>query len=189
MSIIQRLVASLLCIVPLIASLPTQDCPILGLTFSSDFDLVKSEAFQNAVASFPAQIQALFDSGTINDTYSSFAIDVYSTSTNTSIYSFYHTGSALNSTLTSGVFNDDTIIRIGSVSKLFTSYAILAYAGIDVLDHPVTSYLPELAGNYGGNAMEKIMWENITVGALMSQQGGTGGFREYRAYLQRVSRI
>lgn len=176
----KRLIASLLCLPPLVASqnIPTEDCPILGPTFSSDFDLTKTEAFQDAIASFPAQIKALFDSGSVNSTHSSFAIDVYSISKNESVYSYYHPGSALNETLSAGMLNDDTMIRIGSVSKLFTSYAIIAHAGIDILDHPVTSYLPELTGNRGVSNLEKIIWEDVTVGALMSQQGGTGGFRE-----------
>ena len=78
------------------------------------------------------------------------------------------------------MLNDDTIYRIGSVSKLYTVYAILANAGMGVLDHPVTRYLPELAGNSGSDPLQRISWEDVTVGALASQLGGTRGFRECR---------
>ena len=78
------------------------------------------------------------------------------------------------------MLNDGTIYRIGSVSKLYTVYAILANAGMEVLDHRVTRYLPELAGNAGSDPLQRIRWEDVTVGALASQLGGSGGMRECR---------
>lgn len=99
---------------------------------------------------------------------------------NESIYSYHHAAPALNGSLTAGVLNDKTIYRIGSVSKLFTVYAILAKAGgLHVFEEPVTKYVPDLAGNVGAGRTEKIVWEDVSVGALASQMGGTGGFRAY----------
>lgn len=76
------------------------------------------------------------------------------------------------------MLNDDTLYRIGSVSKLLSVYAILVKAGMEIFDHPVTRYLPELAGNAGSDPLERISWEEVTVGALASQLAGTGGMRE-----------
>jgi CubicO group peptidase (beta-lactamase class C family) len=79
-----------------------------------------------------------------------------------------------------------TIGRAGSVTKLFTVYALLVMAGIGVFDKPVTDYLPELrrapasssssSVNKGGKLLDRIRWE-ITIGALTSHQAGSGGVR------------
>ena len=156
---------------------PTRECPILGPTFPSGFDLTDSDAIRAAKHEFPALIQSLYSSGTIDPKQSSFTIDVFSTAANESLYSYAHAASDLTGELTAGVLNDGTIFRIGSVSKLYTAYAIIAQAGIAVLDHPVTRYLPELAGNSPADSLNKIIWEDVTVGALASQQGGSGGIR------------
>ncbi|ETN43684.1 uncharacterized protein HMPREF1541_02843 [Cyphellophora europaea CBS 101466] len=157
---------------------PTSECPLLGPSFSSDFDLTKTDAFSEAVAAFPEVIEALFETGSANASTSSFVIDVYSAVTNTSIYSYSHeaTAPALNESFPSEL-NDETIFRIGSVSKLYTVYAILAHAGsLEVFNHPITQYLPELAGNAGKDPLNRIVWEDVTVGALASHQAGVGEF-------------
>ncbi len=64
------------------------------------------------------------------------------------------------------------------MSKLFTAYALLVQGGIEVMDKRVTDILPELIGNAGKNELTYILWEDITVGALMSHMAGTGGVRE-----------
>lgn len=157
---------------------PTAECPLLGPAFSSDFDLSKTDAFAEAKAAFPDVIDALFEAGTVSSNTSSFVIDVYSAVTNTSIYTYTHeaTEPAMNETFPAEL-NDESIFRIGSVSKLFTVYAILAHArGLDVLSHPVTQYLPELEGNAGKDSLNRIVWEDVTVGALASHQAGAGNF-------------
>ncbi|KPM38489.1 hypothetical protein AK830_g8111 [Neonectria ditissima] len=149
--------------------------PLLGPSFGSNFNISDSKAISDAKAAFPGLIENLFSTHVLNSTDTVFAIDVFSASTNESIYSYYHVGEGQNETLTSGELNDETIGRLGSVSKLFTVYAILAKAGIEIFSHPVIRYLPELAGNSLDDALQKIHWEDITVGALASHQAGTGG--------------
>ncbi|KAM0430062.1 hypothetical protein ACHAPT_006068 [Fusarium lateritium] len=156
-------------------SIPTEECPILGPVLPYGFDLSDSKAFKDAKSKFPDVIKALFEMGALNDTQTAFAIDVFSTATNESIYSYYHTGEELESTLSNGELDDGTIFRIGSVSKIFTVYSILANAGLEIFNHPVTFYVPELLGNAGSDPLSKIKWEDVTVGALAAQQAGTGG--------------
>lgn len=154
-------------------SQPTVECPINGPALPADFDITKSKAFQDAVAGFPAQIDKLFSAGTLNKSATSFAIDIFSTQTNSSVYFYQHSGSTLDSARTKGVIDDGTLFRIGSVSKLFTVYALLAKSGIAVLEEPVVKFLPELKGN---NRKDGILWEEVTVGALAAQMAGAGGF-------------
>lgn len=159
--------------------LPAEDCPILGPSFPKSFNPSLAKVFRKLPSKFPGLIESAFTSGAVNRTHTSFSIDIFSTVNNQSLYSYHHAAPALNGSLTKGVQSDETVYRIGSVSKLFTVYAILAYTGgIQVFDEPVTRYLPELTGNMGANPVEKIIWEDITVGALASQMGGTGGFRK-----------
>lgn len=139
--------ASLVAFESLVHALPTEECPLLGPTYPVNFDLTKTDAFLNATEQFPQVIDQLFAAGALVRANSSFTIDVYSTITNTSIYSYSNDAEILHSALTTGTLDENTIFRIGSVSKIFTVYAILAKAGYNVLEDPVTKYLPELAGN------------------------------------------
>ncbi|KAF5023271.1 hypothetical protein F66182_4652, partial [Fusarium sp. NRRL 66182] len=156
-------------------SLSTQDCPVLGPVTPLGFDLADSKTIQDAKSKFPSIIESLFSSEVLSRAHTSFAIDVFSTATNQSLYKYYHQGEGLDGTLTAGKLDDGTIFRIGSVSKLYTVYAILANAGYDVFHQVVTDYVPELAGNSRDESLDRIIWEDITVGALASQQAGSGG--------------
>lgn len=153
----------------------------MGPVLPSDFDIAQTDAFLNATELFPRQLELLFSSGVLNRTSSSFSIDVFSSVTNTSVYSYNHDATDLHEALTTGELTDNTLFRIGSVSKLFTVYALIAAAGIEIFNDPVTKHLPELAGNIGRAAVESIIWEDVTVGALASHQAGVGGFSRYKA--------
>jgi CubicO group peptidase (beta-lactamase class C family) len=153
----------------------TDEVPLLGPSFLSNFDPSNSTAISHAKSEFPGLIDNLFSTGALNRTDLAFHIDVFSASTNKSIYSYSHVGENSKKSVTSGELNDKTISRLGSVTKLFTVYAIIAKAGIEVFSDPVTKYLPELAGNPAYDPLESIRWEDITVGALASQQAGSGG--------------
>lgn len=153
----------------------SDNVPIIGPAFASNFDISKSKAIQDAKAKFPDLIEELFDSETLDKDGLIFSLDVFSAHSNSSIYSYKHVGKNEQKALTAGKLSDKTVSRTGSVSKLFTAYAIIAKAGIEVFGHPVTRYLPELAGNKSENPLDRIDWDEITVGALLSHQAGTGG--------------
>ncbi|KAJ4115347.1 hypothetical protein NW768_011199 [Fusarium equiseti] len=155
-------------------AIPTEECPILGPVTTSGFDLSTFEAIKNATDGFPSIIESFFKNKILNETHTSFAINVFSTATNESLYSYYHAAEALNDTLSTGKLDDGTVFRTGSVSKLFTAYALLVKEGFDVLDKPVTEILPELAGNNRSEPVDRIIWEDVTVGALLTHQGGSG---------------
>ncbi|KAI0977035.1 putative penicillin-binding protein [Xylaria arbuscula] len=73
-----------------------------------------------------------------------------------------------------------SIYRIGSISKLFTTYALLVGYGWESWDHAVTSYVPELseaASSDCRHSIEDVCWDRVTVGNLASQLAGIG--REY----------
>lgn len=156
---------------------PTEEVPLLGPAFVSNFDPTHSKAIENASETFPDVIESLFEAKTLNKTDLIFAVDVFSAATNESIYQYHHVGESQEDALTKGDLSDKSIFRLGSVSKLFTTYAIIAKAGIDIFAHPVTKYLPDLAREPSGddNIIGHIRWEDVTVGALAAHQAGTGG--------------
>ncbi|KAF5025453.1 hypothetical protein F66182_2476 [Fusarium sp. NRRL 66182] len=160
-------------------NIASDNTPLIGPSFISNFDLSDSKYLDDAKSRFPLLVEGLFESGGLNKTDLVFTVDVFSAATNQSIYSYNHVGEPNKETLTKGELSENTIFRTGSVTKMFTVYAIIAQAGTDVLSHPVTFYLPELLGNSSANPIERIDWSDITVGALAAHQAGTGGAVSY----------
>ncbi|KAM0292374.1 hypothetical protein ACHAPM_011754 [Fusarium culmorum] len=157
----------------------SDDVPLIGPSFLSNFDISKGSYLEEAKYKFPLLIEELFEVGDLNKTDLIFAVDVFSAATNDSLYSYYHVGEGYKDTLTKGELSEETIFRIGSVTKLFTVYAIIAKAGMEVLSYPVTIFLPELLSNSSNNPIERIDWSEITVGALAAHQAGSGGTGGY----------
>ncbi|KND89505.1 hypothetical protein TOPH_05786 [Tolypocladium ophioglossoides CBS 100239] len=98
------------------------------------------------------------------------------------IFDFHYTGAGLNTSAGSTAkVTADSVYRIGSVSKLFTVYSFLLNGGAKYWDRPVTDFIPELrraaALPGAGNAVDRVQWQDVTVGALASQLSGIG--RDY----------
>ncbi|KAF5665229.1 penicillin-binding 4 [Fusarium circinatum] len=157
----------------------SNDVPLTGPSFLPNFDISKTDFLNEAKQKFPSLVEELFDTKILNKTDLIFAVDVFSASTNDSLYSYFHVGDTYKDTLTKGNLTEDTIFRTGSVTKVFTVYAIIARAGIEALSYPVSIFLPELLGNSSSNPLERIDWSEITVGALASHQAGTSGPGQY----------
>ncbi|KAJ5766242.1 uncharacterized protein N7511_003858 [Penicillium nucicola] len=157
----------------------TDEAPLIGPSFISNFDPSGSLAIRNARSKLPGLIDDLFETDVLNRTDLAFSIDIFSAATNDSLYRYTHVGGDMKKTLTAGTLNDKTISRTGSVTKLFTVYAILVKAGIQCFSHPVTKYLPELAGNSSSDPLDRIRWDDITIGALASHQAGSGGIGDF----------
>ncbi|KAM0228445.1 hypothetical protein ACHAP5_011940 [Fusarium lateritium] len=159
----------------------SNNVPLIGPSFLPNFDISKSEYISEAKDQLPSLIEKAFESKVLNKTDLIFSVDVFSAATNDSLYSYYHVGDTYKDTLTKGKLSQDTIFRTGSVSKMFTVYAIIAKAGMRVLSEPITVFLPELLGNSSSNPIERIDWSEITVGALASHQAGSSGPGAYYA--------
>lgn len=105
-------------------------------------------------------LQKLAKGGVWNTTTTSFSVEL--TSSKETLFSFHHTSPRLNS---SGVEKVDgkTIYRVASVTKVFTTLALLLQDGIN-LDDSVIKYVPELS---------KIAWyKDVTLRMLASQMSG-----------------
>ena len=72
---------------------------------------------------------------------------------------------------------EDSIYRVGSLSKLITIYLFLIEAGPRYWNYPITEFVPELAAAAEECSAEEdpvdcIDWEDITLGALASNLAG-----------------
>ena len=78
----------------------------------------------------------------------------------------YHFTPPLRSGIGTNEIDEQTIYRVGSVSKLFPALAILQNPFIK-MDDSVVKYIPDLADSKG--AMD---WEEVTIGAMMEHLSG-----------------
>ncbi|KAH6653158.1 beta-lactamase/transpeptidase-like protein [Truncatella angustata] len=85
------------------------------------------------------------------------------------IFSYHFTPSVMTDIGTDNI-DENTIYRVGSVSKLFPA-VIALQLGID-LDASVLEFLPELGENSDGDVIETIQWKDISAGSLMSHLSG-----------------
>lgn len=74
---------------------------------------------------------------------------------------------------------DDTVYRVGSISKLLLLYTFLVEAGHDYWHRPITDFIPELVEAAESCSAEADPltcpdWDEITLGALASHLAGLG---------------
>jgi CubicO group peptidase (beta-lactamase class C family) len=118
---------------------------------------------QSAFKSLAETIEAAAEDEAFNGT--SFSVEV--TSLDGTLWSHHHTAKVLNSTRPGAdPVTDQSFYRIASITKTFTTLALLekAAAGTLDLDDPVNKYLPDLKG--------AIPWKDITLRTLASQLSG-----------------
>ncbi|KAI0857594.1 beta-lactamase/transpeptidase-like protein [Xylaria cubensis] len=157
------------------------NCPLQGAVFPAPRNLKKeSGAISTGLSILQNELQKIINNPTVFDNGStSFQLSLFSK--DKQLLSFSYAATSLNdSSLPSGCLNENTIFRIGSVSKLLTVYTLLANVGMDHLKDPVTKWVPELADftNKGVNdAVSQVKWDEVTIEALASH--GAGLDRDY----------
>ncbi|KAL9570375.1 hypothetical protein ACKAV7_005486 [Fusarium commune] len=93
----------------------------------------------------PAQrhLHELDRNGTLEGFNTTFYIQAFSASD--TLFQHGYVPPSMKGFLTSGSLNEDTVFRVGSVSKLLTVYTLLAEVGMKRMNDPVTKWVPELA--------------------------------------------
>ncbi|KAM0517037.1 hypothetical protein ACHAPE_005149 [Trichoderma viride] len=86
------------------------------------------------------------------------------------LFSYHFTPPVLSDIGTASI-DDDTIFRVGSLSKIFPALAALQSKSIH-LDDSVLEYIPELKEAAASTSAETISWEDITVDSLMTHLSG-----------------
>jgi CubicO group peptidase (beta-lactamase class C family) len=161
-------------------------CPLLGPDFPPPLNLSAGSATLSAGSNFTQQVRQLINNQ--NSTYgpfdantTSFSVNIFSVHKDNPIFQ-YHYSAPILATSTGGVktVDENSVYRIGSVSKLFTVYAFLVENGDVHWNEPITKYVPELAALAKTNdvnqrnPIDNVAWEDITVGSLASHMAGIG---------------
>ncbi|KAL2012232.1 hypothetical protein VTN00DRAFT_4950 [Thermoascus crustaceus] len=112
----------------------------------------------------------------------SFALEIFSPSDPNPLFHYYYTAPPIaNSTSGVKTVDENTVFRIGSVSKLWTVYLFLIETGDARFDDPVAKYVPELrsaAAELSKNTTERgdvidfVQWEEVTIRELASHLSG-----------------
>lgn len=167
---------------PALSWAPPSPCPILGGDYPAPTNLSSSSTIQSATYNLTKLLNTTILTG--NSTHgpvqmntTSMSISIFSTSdpANSPFFQYHYTSPTL-ANVTNGVKTVDfsSIYRIGSMSKLFTVYTLLAEVGDGHWNEPVTKWVPELAAAATSqqNAMESVQWSDITLGDLANQMSG-----------------
>jgi hypothetical protein len=159
-------------------------CPLLGPAFPvftlNANDKTISSALQSLTEAFDTLVATnTGDHGDVSPN-TTFSIALFSSDPGNAedepfFWQYHHTAPALNQSLAgSHTANKDSIYRVGGLTEVFTVWSLLFTDGGDqILDEPVTKYLPELVDDTRDqDAIDQVAWDNITVGQLASHMSG-----------------
>ena len=164
-------------------------CPLLGAVYPAPRNINSYTLTRSTAASLTATLdQAVRENKTAYGEFSSasnsFSISVVSANEDKPIFQYQHIAIQLDNSSARAV-TADTVFRIGSISKLFTVFALLLQKGTVLFDDPVTKYTPELAQVAKAQAsttfdpISEVQWKDVTIGALASHLAGIGRDCEY----------
>lgn len=169
-----------LAVLPQQANTQETPCPLLGAIFPPVQHPLKSGDFSDTIAQLSATFNNLDRNGTLEGFNTTFYVQAFSASD--TLFQHGYVPSSMKGFLTSGSLNEDTVFRVGSVSKLLTVYTLLAEVGIKHMNDPVTKWVPELAlaaRNNKGDPTRKVQWDEVTIGQLAGHMAGISRNCEY----------
>ena len=157
----------------------TLNCPILGPVFSPPMRL-DSSALQNAFQNLTEILNQAIAVGNSThgpvDNNTSYAVQFFSSYGAEPAFEWYFTPPSIrNGSFGTKNVDGNSIFRIGSITKLFTAYALLAELGDTYWDQSVAQVLPELdmqAQESDSNPINFLQWKDVTLGALASHLAG-----------------
>ncbi|KAI0022493.1 beta-lactamase/transpeptidase-like protein [Xylariomycetidae sp. FL0641] len=146
-------------------------CPLEGPVFPKPARLAESEAVKAAVSNLTATLEGIRADA---QNYS-FALEVFSPSVASPLFSVLHTAPKLATQNTTGVreVGPETVFRLGSLTKIYTIYLFLINAGDGVWNEPITKYVPELEALANrSDPVAYVAWDDVTIGGLATQMTG-----------------
>ncbi|KAI0131789.1 beta-lactamase/transpeptidase-like protein [Xylariales sp. AK1849] len=154
-------------------------CPLDGPVFPKPAKLSQLPIIKQAVANLTTQFQAWDADVTPTGTTANFSysIQIFSAHEEDALFSYSHTASKLAKLKHPGVtqVDEDSVFRLGSLTKVFTVYAFLLNAGDKMWNEPITTYIPELAALANRSSEDPVIytdWNDVTIGSLMTQMSG-----------------
>ncbi|KAJ5779130.1 hypothetical protein N7457_006850 [Penicillium paradoxum] len=152
----------------------TTPCPILGSAYPAPKGLSKDPVFLRASEKLTSQLNEAIENGTLPSV--SIAVQIFSEDENTA-FEFYHTDHvSVNGSPGVQEVDENTMFRIGSISKLWTMFLYMTLEGTRYFHEPVAKYVPELRvrndKTQTANVIDAVRWTDVTIGELASHQAG-----------------
>ncbi|KAM0286425.1 hypothetical protein ACHAQH_000851 [Verticillium albo-atrum] len=156
----------------LVAGQTTSSCHFIGPVFPPPTALSTSSIIQDVVSQLNNSLHDMVTNGIFDSVGLSLFLQVFSAEKK--VFDFGYNPTNSTKSPTSGTPDENSIFRIGSVSKMLFVYTLLVHSGLANLHDPVTKWVPELAAaaNDSANLVEKYQWDQITIGALASHLAG-----------------
>ena len=162
--------------------------PLLGPVYPPPTSLLSAPAIQAALSNITVALDSFVKTdNSSNDAYpadsTAFSVGTFSTTDNSSdpFWQYHYTSPQVaNSTEGVSKVDENSVYRIGSITKLFSTYSFLVEAGDGYWEQPITKYIPELAAAAKGDPkegiqdVERFRWQDITLGELAGQTSGLG---------------
>ncbi|KAJ5375112.1 Beta-lactamase-like protein [Penicillium concentricum] len=156
-------------------AIKTAGCPLLGPAFPAPTALSNDPTFLSKAEELTFKLNKAVEDGGLPSI--SFAVQVFSSEEDDSAFDFYHTDHPVTvGSVGVQEVDEDTMFRIGSISKLWTMFLFMTFEGTRYFHEPVSKYVPELRTKYSpAQAKDKInylQWSDVTIGELASHQAG-----------------
>lgn len=158
-------------------------CPLDGPIFPKPTRLSESEDVKAAVAT----LNGLFANITAGAQDYSLSIQVFSVNEPEPIFALYHTAPSLAGQHSPGVktVDENSVFRLGSLTKIYTIYTFLINAGDSLWNEPVIKYVPELQELANrSDPVDYTAWDDITLGGLATQLTGIPRECSYRSRIR-----
>lgn len=168
-------------------SLAVDYCPPLGPVYPVPQNLSKDDSIRQTARNVSATLENLLKKGAnssagFDTETTSLSLNLFSIHESNSIIQYHFTASKLNTSSTKSV-DEDSVYRIGSITKIVTVLELLLQGERVHFDDPVTKYIPELAAiveaqhiktDREEDEVATAQWSQITIGALAGHLAGIG---------------
>lgn len=160
----------------LVPSASCKACPPLGAVLPPPKAPSRSEAVKSAVQNLASGLDTQFTS---KFKATGLSIGVKSIHEDEQLFSYHFTPPVLSGLGGSASIDENTIYRVGSLSKMFPALAALQSSSIN-MDDSVLKYIPELRNATGTDSTNTSPWEDITVGSLANHLSGLATDSKHR---------
>ncbi|KXG50964.1 Beta-lactamase-related protein [Penicillium griseofulvum] len=153
----------------------TTGCPLLGPAFPAPTALSKDPTFLRKAGELTSKLNQAIHNGSLPSI--SFAAQVFSSEEEDTAFGFYHTDPPVRvGSVGVKEVDENSMFRIGSISKLWTMFLFMTFEGTRYFHEPVSKYVPELRTNYTArqakDSINYLKWSDVTIGELASHQAG-----------------
>jgi CubicO group peptidase (beta-lactamase class C family) len=155
-------------------------CPPLGPIYPPPTNLSNDPTFATAVQDITSILgQVTSSNGSLSNT--SISVQIFDATESGPLLNFAYTADNINTTLGVSKVDQDTVFRVGSVSKLWTMVLFLIEEGLWPFQEPVARFIPELARaerelrwdpRKRRDGIDYVHWGHVSMGELASHLAG-----------------